>query len=238
MSLKGTESTMSTACGFSGHCARAIAFLLVAFSVTAFAGLTETVCETRGVKVVASLAQDAADACRGAKDAMDFFNAEHLKTDIQVEIHVQDSLPPELSPNAAGCFIQADKKILMRPYASFRKNKTWFDVPIDRRLYRSLAAHEVGHALGSCNFAIPNPSIQAKEYVAYITMFATMDAALRARILKASHGPGFKNPDRLTALLYMFEPMRFGVEAYRHHLSADYGGSYLQKVLDGKALVD
>ena len=51
-------------------------------------------------------------------------------------------------------------------------------------------------------------------------------------------GPGFKNPDRLTALLYMFEPMRFGVEAYRHHLSADYGGSYLQKVLDGKALVD
>lgn len=118
---------------------------------------------------------------------MDFFNAEHLKTDIQVEIHVQDSLPPELSSQRSRLPIQADKNP-DAPLCKLSQEQHSSDVPIDRRLYRSLAAHEVGHALGSCNFAIPNPSIQAKEYVAYITMFATMDAALRARILKASPG--------------------------------------------------
>lgn len=204
----------------------------------AFAGSNETVCEVRGMKIFALLAQDAADACQGAKDALELFNAERLKTDIQIEIHVQDDLPPQLSPNAAGGFFQAEGKILMLTYAGFRKNKTWFNVPIDRRLYRSVAAHEAGHALGARNFAIPHPSIQAKEYVAYVTMFATMDAALRAQILQASPGPEFRNPDRLSALLYMFEPMRFGVEAYRHHLSPEYGRNYLQKVLAGKALAD
>lgn len=229
---------MSATPHFLQHCARSVALFLATFLLPAFAGLNETVCEVRGLKIFASLAQDAADACQGAKDAMDFFKAEQLKTDIQIEIHVQDELPPELSSSAAGGFFQAEGKILMRPYASFRKNKTWFNVPIDRRLYRSVAAHEVGHALGARNFALPNPAIQAKEYVAYVTMFASMDAALRAQILKASPGPGFKNPDRLTALLYMFEPMRFGVEAYRQHLSPEYGGVYLQKVLAGKALAD
>lgn len=238
IALERVESTMSIASAFLQYCARSVALFMAVHSATAFAGSNETMCEAQSLKVVASLAQDAADACRGAKDAIDFFTAAQLKTDIHIEIHVQDALPPGVSPNAAGCFLQTEGKILLRPYASFRKYKTWFNVPIDRHLYRSLAAHEMAHALGACNFTIQNPSIQAKEYVAYVTMFSTMDAALRARILKASPDPGSRNPGRLTALLYMFEPMRFGVEAYRHHLSPENGRSYLREVLAGKALAD
>lgn len=213
---------------------------LAAHSATAFAGSDQTLCEAQSVKVVASVAQDAADACEGAQDAIDFFKAEQLQADAILEIHVQDSLPPEVSPSAVGCFVQRDGKILMRPYAKFRKSKTWFNVSIDRRLYRSLAAHEVAHALGAFNFSLPNPSIQAQEYVAYVTMFSTMDPALRARILSANPVPESRSgsAERLNALLYMFDPMRFGIASYRHFRAPENGRNYLQEVFAGKALSD
>src|SRR5690606_11844739 len=69
-------------------------------------------------------------------------------------------------------------KILMLPYAEFRKIGAWFGVPTDRDLYRSLAAHEAAHALASANFTVRPPSIQAHEYIAYVTMFSTMEPAL------------------------------------------------------------
>lgn len=234
----GAIMGMEKALCFFRRLARPLAVSMAACSMPAVAAEQGATCGVPGVKVIASVKQDAADICQGAKDAIGFFHAEKLKTDTLIEIHVQDTLPSEAGPSAAGCFLQRDGKILMRPYAAFRKNKTWFDVPIDRRLYRSLATHEVAHALGTCNFSIPNPSIQAKEYVAYVTMFSTMDRTLRARILKAAPAAGFENADRLTALLYMFDPMRFGIESYRHHAGSGNGRAYLQEVFSGKVLTD
>ena len=39
----------------------------------------------------------------------------------------------------------------------------------------------------------------------YVTMFSTMDPALRARALRAMPGTGFDNEDRITAVFYMFD---------------------------------
>lgn len=215
-----------------------LAMLVAAHAPAATAGPSRTRCDAQGITVVASLAQDAMDACQGAKDAMAFFDHQGLRTGIEIEISVQDTLPPVVSPDAAGCFLQAEGKVLVRTYAGFRRNKSWFKVPIDRRLYRSLATHEVAHALAACNFTAANPSLQAKEYVAYVAMFSSMEAALRARILKTYREPGFKDADRLTALLCMFDPMRFGVQAYRFHTSLENARGFLQDVLAGRALAE
>lgn len=241
----GTGQSIATTMGAVGGVARervrrramALCLWLAAASAPALASAGAPPCDVNGVTVVAARAEDAADACRGARAAVAFFEAQQLSTDLTVGIHVQNDLPPPVSRSAAGCYLEREKKILLRPYATFRKNGTWFKVPIDRRMYRSLAAHEVAHALAACNFSITNPSVQAKEYIAYVVMFSTMDAALRARILKAYPEPGFRNADRLTALLFMFDPMRFGVQAYRHHLDTN-GLAFLQEVLAGRALTD
>ena len=153
-------------------------------------------------------------------------------------IEVTPRLPDEAGPTAAGCFIEQRRRIYMLPYARFREQKTWFGVPIDRRMYRSLAAHEATHALAACLFTVPNPTIQAKEYIAYVAMFSTMDEALRARALRATPGTGFESEARITPLLYMFDPMRFGAEAYRHYLKPEAGPAFVKAILAGRALVD
>jgi hypothetical protein len=65
----------------------------------------------------------------------------------------------------------------------------------------------------ACAFAIANPTIQAKEYLAYVAMLSTMPAALRARVLKAYQDAAFADDDRITGLYDMFDPMAFGVAA-------------------------
>ena len=82
-------------------------------------------------------------------------------------------------------------------------------------MYRSLVTHEVAHAVASCNFAIPEPPIQAQEYVAYVAMFSMMNPNLRERVLAENPGAGFDSQLEMNEIVYLFDPMRFGVEAYR-----------------------
>ncbi len=111
-------------------------------------------------------------------------------------------------------------------------------MPIDARMQRSVAAHEVAHALAACNFAASRPPVHAQEYVAYVVMLATMDPALRGRVLEANPGDGFATVSTIGELLYAFDTQRFGVEAYRHYAKPGHGDAFLRAVLAGEALAD
>ena len=124
------------------------------------------------------------------------------------------------------------------PYAAFRQHKTWFGVPITREMYRALASHEAAHAIVGCHFKIPRPTIQAKEYLAYVAMWSGMDPMLRSKALRTLHTEGFNSLDRFTPLLYMFDPMRFGAEAYRHFTTAPEQTALIHAILSGTALTD
>lgn len=113
-----------------------------------------------------------------------------------------------------------------------------FDVGINREIYRTLAAHEAAHAVAACNFRIPRPTIQAKEYLAYVAMFSVMSTELRSQALRSTRTEGFASLDRFTPLLYLFDPMRFGAEAYRHFSSVADPTALVQDVLAGKVLLD
>lgn len=105
-------------------------------------------------------------------------------------------------------------------------------------MYRSLVIHEVAHAVASCNFSIADPTVHAQEYIAYVAMFATMDAVFRTRILAANPVPGFENESEINELTYAMDPTRFGVQAYRHYLEEAHGDAFLRKTLNGKALTN
>lgn len=194
-------------------------------------------CDLPGVRITGRVAQDVADACQGARDAIGYFSQAGLRTDTPIVIHIQEDFPKEVGASAAGCYLERDGLVLLRPYTRFAAARTWFKVPVSRKLYRSLATHEVAHALASCNFGIDKPTIQAKEYLAYVTMFSTMDVALHGRILKAYPGEA-PEADCLTELLFMFDPMLFGVRAFRHHQQAGGSTAFMQEVLAGRALND
>jgi hypothetical protein len=188
--------------------------------------------------VLAADATDFSDACSGARNAVSFFADLGLPPTEPLVLEIVSEMPEDAGPTAVGCYLKRRGRVLMLPYREFRQRTTWFNLPISRDVYRSVAAHETAHALAACNFSVPTPTLQAHEYVAYVVMFATMTPALRERILKALPGDGFETEAQINAIVYMFDPMQFGVEAYRHYLRPENGRTFLFAVLAGKALTD
>ena len=123
-------------------------------------------------------------------------------------------------------------------FKELKRFKTWFNLPIDASLYRSLVAHEVAHAIGARNFKVTQPSLQAKEYIAYVTQLATMLPELRERVLSQFPGQGFEGDWQMSTTIYLLDPMRFGAQAYRHFLKRGNGGSYLHSILAGKVMLE
>jgi len=222
-----------------GGIVRALLSLLAALCASgATAATTAATCAGNEVQVIGAAAGDLQDVCAGAQAAIAFLGARGVRPDDAVTIEITRAVPPDAGPTAVGCYIAERKRIYLLPYAEFRRRKTWFGVPIDRRLYRSAAAHETAHAVAGCNFALPRPPIQAQEYIAYVATFATMEPSLRQRALRALPGTGFASEDRITAVFYMFDPMRFGAEAWRHYLKPGQGDGFIRSVLAGQALRD
>jgi hypothetical protein len=196
------------------------------------------VCPHGGAVVVGADAADFADICSGAADSLEFLARHGVRPTEPVSIEVTRSIPEEAGPTAAGCYIEQKRRVFLVPYNAFVANETWFGVAIDRETYRTLAAHEAAHAVAACNFRIPRPTIQAKEYLAYVVMFSVMSTERRSQALRSTRTEGFTSLDRFTPLLYMFDPMRFGAEAYRHFTSVADQTALVQDVLAGKVLLD
>lgn len=196
------------------------------------------VCPDSIARVSAESAVDRRDACAGAADAIRFFAQLGLPPIEAPSIVVTASLPVQAGPSAAGAFLEQHQRSYILSYARFKAMGTWLGVRIDRRMYRSLAAHETAHALADHHFTIPWPTIQAKEYVAYVAMFCAMEPHLRVKALRATPGTGFANEAQITELLYLFDPMRFGAEAYRHFIKSEVGPPFVKAILEGKALLD
>jgi hypothetical protein len=98
--------------------------------------------------------------------------------------------------------------------------------------------HEVAHAIVGCELGERRISTPANEYVAYVTMFATMPPALRDRALAATPGNGFDRLEHINSMIYGFDPQRFGADAYRHWTRQRDGAEFLRRVIAGEAITD
>lgn len=194
--------------------------------------------DTLNVSVRSSDEEDASISCEGAREAIRFLASLGLDVTTEIRIEVVPELTKHASESAAGCYVEEGKRVLILSYSRFAEFRDWFNVIIDRDLYRSLVSHEVAHAVAACNFEISEPSIQAKEYIAYVVQFSTMNAAQRDNVLSQYPGQGFEGDWQMSTTIYLFDPMRFGVQAYRHFLKPGNGRDYLGRILAGKALDD
>jgi hypothetical protein len=195
-------------------------------------------CDVPNVVVRSAYRSDASVACEGARDAEVFLASQGLKVGRPISIDVVEVLPPDASPTAAGCYLHAENRVVVLSYSAFAKHGTWFDVEIHPSLYRSLVAHEVAHSIAAANFGMDSPAVQAHEYIAYVTMFGTMAPAQRDLVLAQYPGDGFEHEGQISTTIYLFDPMRFGVQAYRHFLRQTSGREYLRAVLAGDALAE
>jgi hypothetical protein len=147
-------------------------------------------------------------------------------------------MPPGLRPDAVGCYAVRSRRLMVLEQPLFLQRGRWFGVPVSPRLWRAVVAHEVAHALVGCHLqGRPLPSA-AHEYVAYVTMFATLDEATRQAALAAMLGSGFDHLAEINDVTYSFDPMRFGVNAYRHWLRQPDREGFLREVLIGAIVPD
>ena len=198
----------------------------------------EVRCETPTVVVHSARRKDALTACEGARDAIVFLASQGMKVDVPLSIDLVEALPPDASDSAAGCYLAAEHRAVVLSYPALTKQGSWFKIKVDRDLYRSLVTHEVAHSVAAANFKPTQPAIQAHEYIAYVTMFAAMPPGQRERVLSEYPGNGFEHDAQMSLTIYMIDPMRFGVQAWRHFLGQTSGRDYLHAVLAGDALAE
>lgn len=199
---------------------------------------TKIRCERPNFVVHSANSAEALLACAGAHDAEAFLAGQGFAVGADISIDIVHALPPAASSSAAGCYLADEGRVVVLAYSDLARDGTWFGLAMEHASYRSLVAHEVAHAFADANFKIPQPAIQAREYIAYATMFATMPPDLRGRVLALYPGEGYEDDAQMSSTIYLFDPLRFGAQAYRHFLRRASGREYLHAVVTGNALVE
>jgi hypothetical protein len=197
-----------------------------------------TRCEGGGVVVRGASAADVAQICAGARDAIAFFAGQQFATTVEVDIAVTGRLPDKVAPSAVGCYDPKRKRVYMLPYEQFVGRGDWFDLPIEPALYRSVAAHEVAHAIAACLFKAERPPLAAVEYVGYVAMISAMPPELRRRVLGRHPGGGFDAEVQINSTIYLMDPTHFAVESYRHFLRPEAGSRFLRDLFDGRVQLE
>jgi hypothetical protein len=211
---------------------------LLNFPANAEMPVKEIRCNTPNVVVRSPEKTDALIACEAARDAIEFLSSQGMDVSGDIAIDLVTTLPAVASRSAAGCYIESERRAVALLYSQFKVSKTWFGIPINRSLYRSLVSHEVAHLVAHYNFKTPKPTIQAKEYIAYVTQLATMESGLRRQIMSHFDCKAFESDWQMYSTIYLFDCMGFGVRAYLHFLNQANGRDYLESILNGKALVE
>jgi hypothetical protein len=180
---------------------------------------------------------EAEKACQGVVDAVTFLASLGLDTNAPVEVHVVDRLP-HVPPGhrAFGGHAKSERRIYMLTFAECAAIAPASAFPVDLAVYRSLVAHEVAHHVASMNFRVERPTRVAHEYIAYVTMFSTMPADARERILGLYAGEGLVSEREIGLTMYMVDPHRFGAKAYRHFTQPGGGAPFIERILSGRAL--
>jgi len=189
------------------------------------------------VVVDAENRSDALAACAGATDAMNFLGALGLVTAGRIDVRIVDQLPGSNPASRSGSYIARERCAYLLTLLKLQEVGTPFDLPVDQVLFRNIAAHEVAHVIAAANFSIANPRIEAQEYIAYVTMLAMMPSDHREALLARFPGQGFATEMAINTFTYLFDPLRFGIQAYRHFLKDENGKHFVQRILTGQALI-
>lgn len=187
--------------------------------------------------IVRAMAVDDADAvCDGVERALKFLAQAGLHSPPRTVIEIVQELPPELGDRALGCYLRETRSIQLLGYDRFEADGQWFRMQRDRELYRSLASHEMAHAVVGCHSEPRKLPVPAHEYVAYVAMFATMAPSLRQSLLAKFTGSGFSSTLQINDINHLVDPNQFGVDAWRHYLSRHDREVWLRDVIAGNVV--
>lgn len=224
------------ACAFCNFLGLTMALLIYALLGMQTATALELRCADTSVVVQSSNLQDAILICEGATDATKMLGQYKFVTNVRIEFSVVDELPTIFNAVAFGGYNGAEGRAYLLPSSAIADRGSVFDLPFEQALYRSLATHEVAHAITNYNYRTSAPTTEAHEYIAYAVMFATMPEEYRDRLLVRFANQQFDDEAQINSFVYLVDPLRFGVLAYKHFTKLEDKTGFLQRVLRGREL--
>lgn len=190
----------------------------------------------RQVRVESDAVADAQTVCEGASRALAFLARTGLDVSSDVTVEVVAQLPGELAGCAIGCYLRDTKRVLLLSFDAFQAGGGWFRMPASVELHRAVASHETAHAVVGCLAGARPLPVAAHEYVAYVVLFATMDPALRQRVLGKFPGVGFRSAGEISDITHIVNPNQFGVDAWRHFLKVKNREVWIKKMIAGEVV--
>lgn len=204
--------------------------------ISDFSHSDELPCIRSNVIVHSKDRDDADSACEAAIDAFDFLAQQGLETSMSVHVHLLSKLNSPCLEESFGCYDHTKLRIEILNLSECIKRRTWGSLPVSRRLCKSLLTHEVAHAVAASNFSMSRPNMLAQEYLAFVTMFATMPPKQRDSILEQFPGEGFDSVDQMSTAFYLMNPALFGLRSYQHFIKVHNKKAFLKAVLSGQIL--
>ena len=169
--------------------------------------------------------------------AIRFLKGYGVETGSVIELRIQDDFDGKAAGlSVAGRYDFKTRSAYLAPFSDLKERGTPFDLPVNDILYQSIATHEIAHAIIAENFAISSPSVKAREYLAYVTMFATMPVASRQQLFEKEPATAFGSETDINTFLYLFDPIRFGQRAYKHFSKLSDPSAFIRRILAGQAL--
>lgn len=178
--------------------------------------------------------RDARWVCEGIRRALAFLGGIGLAAPPQLRVEVGGPLPGGLDGRAVGCYLRETRRIHLIGWTEFEALGEWFRTPVDTELYRAAASHETAHAVVACSAEPAMLPLAAHEYVAYVTMFATMAPELRTRVLARFPGTGFRSTLQINAAVYLVDPLQFAADAWRDYLGRRDRGAWMRDLVAGR----
>jgi hypothetical protein len=216
-----------------------LAVLTLSHSGAVTASSDETVCAEWPVNLIGARSEaEATLACDGAADAAQFLAPIGLYLPPSIRIDFVEALPSYMASSAVGCYETTTQRVVILYLEHFLQHSPWFGVPNHAKLFRSAVAHEVAHVLVGCHLGERRLPLAAHEYLAYVTMFATMEAENREQILAANPGTGFRRTEHINEIVYAIDPELFGVESYRHWEQQPDSQGFLRRMVAGEVVSD
>lgn len=179
---------------------------------------------------------DALAVCAAVRDTNTFMRSHGFDVDIPITVTVVEAA---VEPHNARVIAKYDATTSAISISAFNhccqmfRSDCIFGEKMSRELYRSFIAHEVAHAIAQNNFRIPHPSVAAHEYIAYLVQLATMEQALRNRILGRFNHEPFTGDQEISELFFALGPEIFAIKSYRHFAKSGNGDAFIQRLLNG-----
>jgi hypothetical protein len=187
-------------------------------------------CPPAGLQLGAATPGEARLLCRAWADA----RAALAPLGIAPERPVRVELAPRRADGrglaaAFGSYDTRHGVVRLRPLAAYLAGaEGGFAQPPSAALWASYAVHEFTHALVDPHLAHTPSRLVTHEFVAYATQLATLEPALRARILRHYDARRFTDEQGVNAVTYGFAPHRFGVRAFLTVEAAADPAAYLR----------